>query len=37
MREKVIFAEIGLKDDYQMCVQNSKTGPRDDKPIIPLE
>lgn len=35
MREKVIFAEIGLKADYLTCVQNSKTWPRDDKPVTP--
>lgn len=34
MREKVIFAEIGLKADYLTCVQNSKTWPSDDKPIV---
>lgn len=32
LREKVIFAEIGLKVDYLTCVQNSKAWPGDNKP-----
>lgn len=35
LREKVIFAETGLKADDFTCVQNSKTWPGEDKPAIP--